>query len=57
MANTKKFKTTRTMRKGIKRSQRAELKTLFGTLTGDERRKLRKEPKGLRKFVAEARKA
>ncbi len=43
------------MRKGIKRSQRKRLKELFGTLSRKERAALRKEPTGVRKFVAENR--
>lgn len=53
MANTKKFKTDRTMRKGIKRSQRAKLKAVEATLTPADRRTLRKEPQGTRKYLAE----
>ena len=56
MANTKSI-TDRAMRKGIKRSQRKRLKELFGTLSRKERANLRKEPTGLRKFVAENQKA
>ena len=52
MANTKSI-TDRAMRKGIKRSQRKRLKELFGTLNRKQRASLRKEPTGLRKFVAE----
>ena len=51
MANTKKF-TDRAMRKGIKRSQRKRLQTLANTLTPADRRKLRKEPQGIRSYVA-----
>ena len=54
MANTKSI-TDRAMRKGIKRSQRKRLKELFGTLDRKERASLRKEPMGVRKFVAENR--
>ena len=54
MANTKSI-TDRAMRKGIKRSQRKRLKELFGTLNRKERAALRKEPTGVRKFVAENR--
>lgn len=54
MANTKKF-TDRAMRKGVKRSQRKSLKAVKASLTLTERKTLRKEPMGVRKFVAETR--
>ena len=54
MANTKSV-TDRAMRKGIKRSQRKRLKALAETLTKKERASLRKEPMGIRKFIAESR--
>ena len=57
MANTKKLKTNRPMRKGVKRAQRRALKAVGATLTRAERRKLRKEPMGVRKFVKESRAA
>jgi len=53
MANTHAFKDNRSMRKGIKRSQRKALKALKYTLTNVERRQLRKEPQGIKAFVAE----
>ena len=51
MANTKKF-TDRAVRKGIKRSQRSALKALRETLSPTDRKSLRKEPMGLRKYLA-----
>ncbi len=54
MANTKKF-TDRAMRKGVKRSQRKSLKAVKGSLTLTERKALKKEPMGVRKFIAENR--
>ena len=57
MANTKNLKENRAVRKGVKRSQRRRLKALRYTLTPAENRQLRKEPMGLRKFVAEVRTA
>ena len=56
MANTKQF-TDRKMRKGIKRSQRKKLKAIKAGLTPTERRQLRKEPQGIRAFIAEHRNA
>lgn len=51
MANTKKL-TDRTMRKGVKRSQRKALKALETTLTPTDRRTLRKEPQGIKSYLA-----
>ncbi len=52
MADTKKF-TDRKMRKGVKRSQRKALKAASQALTGKDRRALRKEPQGIRAYLAE----
>ncbi len=55
MADTKKWKgVSRAMRKGIKRSQRRRLKTLYARLTPEQRRKFLKsdEPVGIVQFVA-----
>lgn len=55
MANTKNI-TDRGMRKGVKRSQRKALKAVKGDLTLKERKSLRKEPMGVRAFIAKHRK-
>ena len=52
MADTRKI-TDRKMRKGVKRSQRKALKTAALDLTGKDRRALRKEPRGIRAYLAE----
>lgn len=53
MSNTKKF-ADRAMRKGVKRSERKALKKVYGNLTPELRKKLKKsdEKMGLRQFVA-----
>ncbi len=52
MANTKSL--SGEMRKGVKRSQRKNLKAAFGTLTGEQMARLRKseETIGVRAFIA-----
>ncbi|MFT5429936.1 MAG: hypothetical protein ACI9OJ_000609 [Myxococcota bacterium] len=57
MANTKNWKEDTSMRKGIKRAQRKALGTLHASLTPAERKKLKKEPMGIKKFIALTRKA
>lgn len=51
MANTKRL--TRSMRRGVKRSQRRELKALYAGMTADVRAKFNdpEEKKGLRAFL------
>jgi hypothetical protein len=55
--NTKKWKSNPSMRKGLKHAARQKLADLYGTLTREERRKLKKEPMGIKKFIATERKA
>jgi len=57
MANTKNWKENSAMRKGIKRAQRKKLTALRATLTPTERKKLKKEPMGIKKFLAATRKS
>ena len=56
MANTKKIEDKK-MRKGIKRAQRRSLKALELTLKTSDRKKLRKEPQGIREYIAAKEKA
>ncbi|GMV41691.1 MAG: hypothetical protein AMXMBFR64_34070 [Myxococcales bacterium] len=53
MADTKKFE-SRTMRKGIKRSQRRKFKAVYEALSPDQRKKFNhsEEKVGLRQFLA-----
>lgn len=55
MANTKKI-TSRTMRKGIKRSQRTKFKAVYESLSPSDRKKFNnsEEKVGLRQFLAAA---
>lgn len=54
MANTKKM--SRPERKRAKRKSRRELRKLRETLTPEQRSELRKSKKGVKAFVAEAKK-
>ena len=53
MANTKNWKSDRAMRKGIKRAQRKALSALRAGLSPADRKKLKKEPMGIKKYLAE----
>ncbi len=55
--NTKKWKSNPAMRKGLKQAARKRLATVYASLSREERRKLEKEPMGIRKFIATTRKA
>ncbi|MBT9554382.1 MAG: hypothetical protein IV100_00080 [Myxococcales bacterium] len=55
--NTKKWKSNPAMRKGLKHAARTKLAEVWGSLDRVQRRKLKKEPMGVKKFLETSKKA